>query len=220
MASDMILYDLLGTFSLSIYSFAMYYNDSVRRMYRDKHGGDDSTVQINDVFFSIHAVVITIFTFGQMYWYDGWKQLPSKTCMGIVALTLFCVVVFLIVVLATDTEDGPFTVLNWLYFLSFIKVGVTLIKYIPQAVLNYERKSTQGYNITQILLDLFGGLLSILQMLLDTNDMHEWNALVGNIQKLALGILTGFFDMVYIVQHYVLYPENRYEALSSSEGYF
>lgn len=195
----------------------MFYNNAVKEMYRDKNNGNDSTVEINDVFFSIHAVIITVFTVGQMYWYDGWTQLPSQSCLITVSATFICIVIFLIVVLILNTESGPFTLLNWLYFLSFVKVGVTCIKYFPQALFNYKRKSTEGYNITQILLDLFGGLLSILQLLLDTNDMNDWNGLVGNIQKLVLGVLTGCFDMVYIIQHYVLYPEKRgrYESVNS-----
>ena len=34
--------------------------------------------------------------------------------------------------------------LHYLYFLSYIKILITLIKYIPQVLLNYQRKSTQG----------------------------------------------------------------------------
>lgn len=35
--------------------------------------------------------------------------------------------------------------LNWLYFLSFVKLGISLVKYIPQVLLNYKRKSTVGW---------------------------------------------------------------------------
>lgn len=40
------------------------------------------------------------------------------------------------------------------------------MKYIPQVLLNARRKSTKGWTIWNVLLDLFGGLLSVLQVML------------------------------------------------------
>jgi len=40
------------------------------------------------------------------------------------------------------------------------KLTITLIKYTPAVYRNYERKSTQGWSIVNILLDLVGGLFS------------------------------------------------------------
>jgi cystinosin len=61
--------------------------------------------------------------------------------------------------------------IHWLDFLntcSYIKLAITLIKYVPQAVLNYRRKSTQGWSIGNILLDFTGGILSMTQMMLNS----------------------------------------------------
>ncbi len=58
-------------------------------------------------------------------------------------------------------------VLSWLDFLyvcSYVKLFITLVKYVPQAVMNYRRKSTMGWSIGNVLLDFTGGLLSIMQM--------------------------------------------------------
>ena len=60
--------------------------------------------------------------------------------------------------------------LSWLDFLtyaSYIKLFITLIKYIPQAYMNFVRKSTEGWSIGNVLLDFAGGIFSILQMILD-----------------------------------------------------
>lgn len=40
------------------------------------------------------------------------------------------------------------------------------MKYVPQAFMNYRRKSTDGWSIGNILLDFTGGTLSIGQMLI------------------------------------------------------
>ena len=59
---------------------------------------------------------------------------------------------------------GVLKYLDFLYFCSYVKLFITLIKYVPQAYLNFRRKSTFGWSIGNILLDFTGGFLSIGQM--------------------------------------------------------
>ncbi len=54
--------------------------------------------------------------------------------------------------------------LDFLYACSYAKLAVTLVKYVPQARMNYRRKSTMGWSIGNVLLDFAGGLLSLMQM--------------------------------------------------------
>ncbi|CAN0533172.1 unnamed protein product, partial [Ectocarpus sp. 12 AP-2014] len=57
--------------------------------------------------------------------------------------------------------------LNWLdflYFLSYVKVVTGIIKYVPQVILNIRRRSTAGWTIWNVILDLTGGLLSVVQV--------------------------------------------------------
>lgn len=67
-------------------------------------------------------------------------------------------------------------VFHWLDFLNvcgYVKLAITLIKYVPQAVMNYRRKSTVGWSIGNILLDFTGGILSMLQMILNSYNYSE-----------------------------------------------
>jgi cystinosin len=67
----------------------------------------------------------------------------------------------------------PFEIVHWLDFIdgcSYIKLIVTVVKYCPQAVMNYQRKSTTGWSIGTVLLDFAGGIFSLLQMIL-----NSWN---------------------------------------------
>ena len=48
-----------------------------------------------------------------------------------------------------------------------MKLVVSFLKYLPQSYYNYKRKSTVGWSIYAILLDLTGGVLSLLQGVLD-----------------------------------------------------
>ena len=100
---------------------------------------------------------------------------------------------------------GPFNLLDFLYFLSYIKLSITTIKYIPQMVLNYRRKSTAGWAIWNILLDFTGGSLSIIQLIGDSFSQGGWTGVIGNPAKFGLGLVSICFDVVFIVQHYILY---------------
>lgn len=72
------------------------------------------------------------------------------------------------------------TIIKWLdflYYCSYVKLCITLIKYLPQAFYNYKRKSTVGWSIGNIFLDFTGGILSMLQMILNAYNY-------GNIYKI------------------------------------
>ena len=59
--------------------------------------------------------------------------------------------------------------LDYLTILSIIKLVITITKYMPQAFFNFQRQSTEGWSIGNVLLDLTGGSFSMLQMLLQGN---------------------------------------------------
>lgn len=89
--------------------------------------------------------------------------------------------------------------------MSYVKLLVTFVKYIPQVLTNYRNRSTAGWSIAQILLDFMGGILSISQLSIDSYLQRDWSGITGNPVKLALGNVSICFDVIFIVQHYVIY---------------
>lgn len=57
-----------------------------------------------------------------------------------------------------------------------------------------------------MLLDIQGGVLSLVQQCMDAWLTRDWSALTGNPVKLALALVSIGFDVIFIIQHYVLYP--------------
>lgn len=84
-----------------------------------------------------------------------------------------------------------------------------MVKYAPQAVLNFQRKSTVGMSILQFSLDLTGGILSLAQLFLDSASAGDWSAVSSNPAKFVLGNITVLFDLVFFYQHMVLYRRSR-----------
>ncbi|KAL7428173.1 hypothetical protein ACHAXM_001311 [Skeletonema potamos] len=130
------------------------------------------------------------------------KRISYTTKILIGALTLTCIGFGSTIA----ANVGQSNLLDFLYFLSYVKVGITTVKYIPQVMLNYRRKSTAGWAIWNILLDFTGGSLSIIQLIGDSLAQDgSWTGVIGNPAKLGLGLVSICFDVIFIVQHYVLY---------------
>jgi cystinosin len=72
------------------------------------------------------------------------------------------------------------------------------MKYTPPVYWNYKRKSTKGWSIFNIILDLIGGIFSMA-----SGGLSVTNGL--NLTKLILAVLTIFFDLIFVVQHYCIY---------------
>lgn len=78
---------------------------------------------------------------------------------------------------------------------------------MPQVIFNYQRRSTKGWSIDQILLDFTGGIPSLLQLFIDASLQSDWGGIIGNPVKLGLGLISIFFDIVFMIQHYMLYTD-------------
>ena len=73
-----------------------------------------------------------------------------------------------------------------------------------------------GWPIDNILLDFTGGALSTLQLILDCANQGDWSGISGDVVKFGLGVTSMVFDVLFLVQHYVLYrpvPAGTTEAL-------
>lgn len=97
-----------------------------------------------------------------------------------------------------------------------MKLFLTVVKYLPQLRYNYKRKNTAGFSIEAVLLDFLGGVLSLVQLLMDSLLEEDWSAsIVGNPAKWALGNITLFFDIAFIAQHYLIYRDAAYVDIPS-----
>jgi len=191
---DFQLLNLVGFLCYFIFNAALLYSPGMKQEYGDAHSGHVSVVKLNDVLFAGHAVVLTLVTLIQIYvFYDyppllDVERLLRAFVLGAIAFVLVGAgSLALAVVLLSETW------IDWLTYitlLSYVKVVISIWKYCPQVWMNYQRKSTDGWSISNVLLDFSGGLLSVMQLCLDAALADDWSAVVGNPAKLLLGNLS------------------------------
>jgi len=198
---DFVLLNTIGFACYSAYNLALFFSKNIFAQYEARHHDGVNPVLPNDIFFSLHAFLASALTGLQIIIYDKNDQKVSKfgwlfagSC--VLAATLGCIA----------PAVGGMLWLDYLIILSSVKLAITIVKYIPQALMNYRRKSTEGWSIGNVLLDLTGGSLSMLQMMLQGVNNSDFSNIFGDPTKFGLGLFSIIFDVLFIVQHYVLYP--------------
>ncbi|XP_030247010.1 cystinosin homolog isoform X2 [Drosophila navojoa] len=201
---DFITLNIVGFTLYSMFNCGLFFIKGVQDEYSERHPRGVNPVLLNDVVFSLHAMFATCITIVQCFRYERGQQRVSKVAYGL--LSIFA----LIVIISAGLAGG--SVIHWLdflYYCSYIKLAITIIKYIPQALMNYRRKSTEGWSIGNILLDFTGGTLSMLQMLLNAHNYDDWASIFGDPTKFGLGLFSVLFDIFFILQHYVFYRHSN-----------
>lgn len=210
---DFLAYNITGFVAYGVFNVGMYWIQPIKDAYKAKNPYGVNPVLLNDVIFTLHAVLITAITIFQCFIYERGKQRVSIISRVILAGSWLFALITLIITAASS--GSVITWLEFIYYFSYIKLGVTLIKYIPQVYMNYRRKSTEGWSIGNVLLDSTGGSFSLLQMFLISYNNNDWASIFGDPTKFGLGVFSIAFDIIFIIQHYVLY---RDQAPSDSSG--
>ncbi|XP_058812516.1 cystinosin homolog [Topomyia yanbarensis] len=209
---DFLHINIIGHISYAIFNSLMYWNNYIEQEYFNRHPFGLNPVIGNDVGFAVYASFATGYTILQCYMYENGGNSVSTIAKAIIGSHFIVILGSLGMVLF-----GSHHWLDFLYVLSYVKLSTTLIKYFPQAYINYKRKSTEGFAIMNRLLDIAGGLFGILQMVINAWNFDDWQSILGDPVKFGLGVFSILFDLVFITQHYILYrnPSKKYKTEGS-----
>ncbi|KAH7054179.1 cystinosin [Linnemannia elongata] len=203
LSMDFVHLNVVGFLFYSIFNLAFFFSTEIQEEYKRRNDGQKNLVRANDVFFAVHALILATFTLVQTWVY---KRDEGQRVSGFAwAFLLSSGVSVLVLVVRALSGVGSYEWIDILYFLSYIKLAISFIKYCPQVYINWAAKSTVGWSIHNILLDFTGGVLSIGQLVLDAYISDDWSGISGDPVKFGLGFLSIAFDLVFITQHYVLY---------------
>lgn len=208
-------------------AYALYTCGSLLQAARHP-GGLDSHVEWNDAAFAVHGAALCALVAAQCVYYrrrggggSGGAPLPTVR-PGVAAALAASWAAFAVALAAAATGR-----LSWSHLLggaAWAKVVASFLKYIPQAVHNARRRSTDGWSVGSVLGDTTGGVFSLAQQLTRCVQMGSWAPLVGNVAKLGLAAVSLFFDALFLVQHYWWYAGlppvgvAAYGRLASDEG--
>ena len=195
LSTDSSVLQLVNLTAYAIYCTTFYFNSSIRHEYQDIHGKNAKVmVESSDVAFALHASLMSLVIVTQIYCYGGFKMTPmSKITKYILSVVvLWCTAYIILIIL----QSPGFLWIDFLYLLASIKIFLGIGSYLSQVLLNYQRKSTNGYNIWNIILDCTGGLLSLFQLVFDAADMNDLRGgIMGNWAKLIVSLVSLSFDV-------------------------
>ena len=131
---DFMLLNLVGFTCYAIFNLFLYYSPSFKEDYFERYPLSPNPVEPNDVFFALHAVILSLVTISQIFFYERGGQKLAIWSMALISALIICQIILGILV-ATNVYNK----LDYLYVFSYIKLTITLIKYMPQAWFNYCR---------------------------------------------------------------------------------
>lgn len=206
---DFVYLNILGYFALVTSMLLMLFNDVVRELYFTNNGYFPLLTNI-DLIYSAHGFLLTLVTSSQLIFWNIWGFNPrSLVAKKPTKLILICVIMLILILyLSIGSTNVPFfqkeyTLLDWAVTLSYFKIMMSCIKYIPQLLHNRRRMSVVGFSIFTIFLDLSGSILSTFQLFLDSyiaTGSLTWDVMVNNSGKLGLSVITFVFDACFIYQ--------------------
>ncbi|KDN43774.1 PQ-loop-domain-containing protein [Tilletiaria anomala UBC 951] len=214
---DFVALNLVGFAAYAAYNLAFLASNTVRREYRERHGGVDNVVRWNDAAFAVWALLCASIQLGQVYMY---KRAASQRLSHFNTLVLYAIGALVLgssLLCASGGEER----LQWLDVVTgfgYIKLWISLSKYIPQLRVNAARRSTRGFSIHNVLLDAAGGTLSLAQLALDARLSGDPAALTGDSAKLGLAIISLAMDAALCVQHYALYGPHESPLIRMHES--
>ncbi|KRX09131.1 hypothetical protein PPERSA_08847 [Pseudocohnilembus persalinus] len=193
---DYVLLNFFGYTFYSIYSSFGYFNPE---------GSGVGEVDIQDLVFCYHGLILNFVTIGQCIYYPKGKNKINLYAKILASVLVGYSIIYCFLTNVFDLFTPPDS-LNTLNLLGYNKLVITLVKYTPQVYWNYKRKSTVGWNICNVLCDFSGGFFSLAQTVVQTAGGDKSSISGGlNIAKFLLGLITMFYDSIFIVQHYCLY---------------
>jgi hypothetical protein len=192
-AIDFPTINTLGFASYTISTAAFFYSPVIKRQYAYRHPlSPETTVRFNDLVFAAHGFILCVITWSQFFpaiWglKVGPSQRASRFILGVFWGSIIGIAIVLLIIQRKGLDGGNdpagWAWIDAIYALGYVKIVATLVKYCPQVYLNYTRKSTVGWSIWQILLDFIGGILSLLQLVIDSALQADWSGLTGMLQN-------------------------------------
>lgn len=202
LSHDFIGMSWVGFFAYAVFSCGGFSSSIVRAAYEGKRGAPPP-IEAADVAFALHAFVLATILLLQIIVYRPGLRIRRDVAAGCMATAAF---------VALACVGAGVRQLSWVSVLEFcgaVKVVTSIFKHIPQAFSNFRRKSTAGFSVTMVIMDVLGSLGSFGQQFVRCVIDRSWQPFTGNLSKLLLAMESFLFDLFFLYQHFVLYGDKE-----------
>ena len=198
------LITLIGYACYATYNAMLLYSTATRAEYLAARGNYPE-VKTNDLLYASHGALLSIIVLIEMAYYSRREKTHKNECVSRTSLILLSGLLVSIIILGALAAKGVVSLLEFAGLLANIELVANTVKYVPQLILNRQRKRTRGIHTTALRFQ--GALLSIAQMFVDclASRPVDWSGVVGDPVKFSLGFSSVFFDLIFFFQHYYLY---------------
>ncbi|TID28563.1 hypothetical protein CANINC_002436 [Pichia inconspicua] len=163
---DYICLNIGGYLCYSVSLLLQLYNPNVVSQFMAKFDGRRPILSKADLFYAFHGlfilfVLLSQIIFGKSIWGFHNERKHFKL-HRLTKLMLLGIVIFLAGNWFLGAEE--FRVLTIALNLAYFKIIMSLVKYVPQVIHNYRRKTMYGISKLQIALDATGALFCMLEL--------------------------------------------------------
>jgi len=211
---DYGLLNVLAYFSYCVVMCSMYWDPLIRSIYLQEHPHTQVPVEVPDLASVIHNMtIIALLGLQCLILPRGGQRLTPISYVCSVAFVAAPVLALPIAL------TGNINWLTYIHVFSYIKIGISLVKYAPQAYMNWRRKSTAGYSPVNMSLDFAGSTFLVLQLVLLAANRNDIYSMIGNPAKFGVGFASWLFTGLFMVQNFILY-RNRpaYETIVNAKA--
>ncbi|VEU20881.1 DEKNAAC101691 [Brettanomyces naardenensis] len=177
------------------------YNEQVQSQFEQAYG-TRPVLALSDLFYALHGVFVLLLLWSQCVlghplW--GFQDRRRHRVHRVTQIILSLFIIFL--VFNWFRRDLEFQLLSFSINLAYFKIGISCVKYIPQVIHNWKRKSMYGSSKAQIILDYTGSMFAVMEVLVK-NDKPVLEAIALNRGKYGLIVISMIFDTIFTGQFY------------------
>lgn len=207
---DYIFLNIVGYLCYSVSLWLQLYSDNVIAQFMVNFDGRRPILSGADLFYAFHGLFILLVLLSQIVYGERlWSFQNDRTHFRLHRLTkMVFVLIFVFLFGSWLSGDQKFKLLTFALNLAFFKIIISLIKYIPQVMHNYRRKSMYGVSRLQLSLDVTGAVFCMLEFVLK-NDLPIVEAIHANRGKVGITTVTFIFAAVFWYQIWIYGGERK-----------
>ena len=169
-------------------------------------------ITIMDTIYAINTIILMSVQILLCYYYP--RKINKLSWSSFVIIFVSILFIFLFYISSSFFEIGA---REFIIFIGFSKLNITVVKYIFQVFLNFDRKNCFGLSIFYFLSDFFGSFFSLLQQGIGFYFFFDLDSF--NYTRFFLGIVSIFFDLIIFIQYFFFYPL-KYDNLRKEKKSF